>query len=276
MWEFQSALTRAFDFVLKPFELFPPLVGLLAVSAVTGVVMLLIFGYTSDQTRIAKSKDRVKAHIMEMWIFRNDPRAMFLAIGGVARHNLQYLRHSLRPIVFIFIPVLLIMVQLGIRYASGPVPVGKTARVVVELRGGARPTDTPMTLESPLGARVVSPPLRMDGRGQIAWKVRGEVPGAHTLTFVTPTGSLTKTFAVAPISRVGRVTAISARAGTWDAFLYPSDAPIPRGSVVERVVIEYPPRDLRVFGVNVHWLIIFFAASVVVGYALKGAFGIEV
>jgi len=276
MWAFQNALTKAFDFILKPFELFPPLVGLLAVSAVTGVVMLLIFGRTSDQVRIARAKDRVKAHIMEMWIFRNDPRAMFLAIGGVARNILQYLRHSLRPIVFIFIPVLLIMVQLGIRYASGPVPVGTTARVTVELREGVRPTETPVTLESRLGARVMAPPLRVDSTGQIVWKVRAETRGPHTLTFATPTGTVTKGLAVGPDPRVGKVTAISARSGTWDAFLYPSDAPIPEDSVVERIVIEYPPRDLSVFRVNAHWLVVFFLASVIVGYALKGVFGIEV
>jgi uncharacterized membrane protein (DUF106 family) len=276
MGEFQSVLTKAFDLLLKPFELFPPLVGLLVVSAVTGVVMLLIFGHTSDQARITREKDRVKARIMEMWIFRNDPRAMFLAIGGVARHNLQYLRHSLRPIVFIFVPVLLIMVQLGIRYASDPVPVGKMTRVTVQLREGAKPTETPVTLGSPLGARVMSPPLRVNAKGQIAWKVRGEIPGPHTLSFDTPTGPLTKVLVVGPDPRVGKVTAISARAGTWDAFLYPSDAPIPRGSVVERIVIEYPPRDLTLFGINVNWLIIFFVASLIVGYALKGVFGIEV
>lgn len=276
MWAFQNALTKAFDFLLRPFELFPPLAGLLVVSAVTGVVMLLIFGRTSDQTRITRAKDLVKAHIMEMWIFRSDPRAMFLAIGGVARHNLQYLRHSLRPILFIFVPVILIMVQLGIRYASAPLPTGATTRVTVELREGVKPTETPVTLSGPFGARVVSPPLRVDAKGRIAWKVRGEIPGSHKLSFSTPTGPLTKTLIVAQQPRVGKVVSVSARSGTWDAFLYPSDAVIPSDSVVERIVIDYPPRDLGVFGVNVHWLIVFFIASVIVGYALKGVFGIEV
>jgi uncharacterized membrane protein (DUF106 family) len=276
MWAFQGAVTKAFDFILKPFELFPPLVGLVAVSAVTGVLMLLIFGHASDQARITTAKDRLKAHIMEMWIFRNDPRAMFLAIGGVARYNLQYLRHSLRPIVFIFVPVLLVMVQLGIRYASDPLPCGASARVRVELREGVRPTETAVTLESPLGVRVMSPPLRVDAKGTIDWKVRAEIPGPHTLSFATPTGPLTKVLFVAPDLRVGKVTAISARGGTWDAFLYPVDAPIPGGSVVERIVIDYPARDLSVLGLNLHWLVVFFVVSVAVGYALKGVFGIEV
>ncbi len=178
--------------------------------------------------------------------------------------------------MFIFVPVLLIMVQLGIRYASAPLPTGATTRVTVELREGVTPTETPVTLASRFGARVVSPPLRVDSTGQIVWKVRAETRGQHTLTFVHADGPVTKTLIVAHDPRVGKVTSVSARSGTWDAFLYPSDAPIPSDSVVERIVIEYPPRDLSVLGVNVHWLIVFFLASVIVGYALKGVFGIEV
>ncbi|MBM3307323.1 MAG: hypothetical protein FJY74_03270 [Candidatus Eisenbacteria bacterium] len=276
MQTIQNALTKAFDIFLRPYELFPPIVGLLVVSALTGVVMLLIFGRASDQARIARAKDRLKAHIMEMWIFRSDPRAMFLAIGGVARHNLVYLRHSLRPIVFLLVPVLLIMVQLGIRYAHGPVPVGATTRVTAYLREGAAPTTTPMTLSGPLGVRVLSRPLRVDSERRVVWNVLAETPGEHRLTLETPGGRLTRSLAVGPLQRVGKVRAVAAREGTWDAFLYPSATPIPRDSVVERIVVEYPPRDLRVLGLNVHWLVVFFAVSVAVGYALKGVFGIEV
>ena len=276
MWALQNALTSAFDFILRPFQALPPVVGLLVVSAVTGVVMLLIFGRTSDQKRLGETKDRLKAHIMEMWIFRNDPRAMFLAVGGVARHNLQYLRHSLRPIVFVFVPVVLIMVQMGIRYASGPVPYGQTTRVRVELREGNLATKTPVTLTASPGVRVMSAPLRIDSEGEIDWKLRAELPGEHTLTFETPTGPVTKSFTVGPQRRVGTIAAIAARAGTWDAFLYPVDQSIARDSVVERIVVDYPARDLSILGLSLHWLLVFFVVSVVFGYALKGVFGIEV
>jgi len=273
---FLSAVTKAFDFILKPFELLPPIVGLLVLSAATGVVMLLIFGRASDQRRIAEAKDRLKAHIMEMWIFRSDPRAMFLAIGGVARHNLAYLRHSLRPIVFLIVPVVLIMAQCAVRYGNGPVPSGRTVRVTAYLRDGLAPTANPVSLRGELGARVMSPPLRNDAERRIDWNVRAEIPGSHALVFETPGGAVVRTMVVGPQTRVGRVAGVAARAGTWDAFLYPSGEPIPRDSVIERIQIEYPPRDLSVLGVNPHWLVVFFVVSVVVGYALKGVFGVEV
>jgi hypothetical protein len=40
--------------------------------------------------------------------------------------------------------------------------------------------------------------------------------------------------------------------------------------------VAYPHRELRFLGITVHWLIAFFVISVAAGFALKGAFGIEV
>ena len=132
MWPILRAITTAFDAILTPFAGLHPWVGLSVVSVVAGVVMLLIFGKTSNQKKIGETKDKLKAYIMEMWIFRNDTVVMFSAIGSVIKSNLQYLRQSLRPLVFLFLPVLIIMVQLGIRYADEPLLPG--GRTVVSVR----------------------------------------------------------------------------------------------------------------------------------------------
>jgi hypothetical protein len=276
MWTILSGITRAFDWLLKPFELLNPWVGLSVVSVVTGVVMLLIFGKTSNQRRIAETKEKLKAYIMEMWIFRNDTRAMFSAIGSVVVNNLRYLQHSLRPLVFIFVPVLLIMVQLGIRYANAPMKPGDVSIVSVELRDGVRPTESGVDLLPGVGYRILSPALRIDSSREIQWKVLAELPGRRELTFVTPEGIVTKEFVVQWRGRLGTVGAVRARAGSWDAFLYPSEPPLGRGSAVRAITLVYPARDLAFLRFNVNWLIAFFIISLAAGYALKGVFGIDV
>ncbi len=276
MWPILSAITAALDVFFGLFAWAHPVVPLLAVSVMTGVVMLLVFGKTSNQQRIAETKDKLKAYIMEMWIFRNDTRVMFLAIGNVIRNNLQYLRHSLRPLVFILIPVLVIMVQLGIRYGSEPVAPGEDAIVRVTLNAGVRPTEIDLTLEAPFAARIASAPLRIDSSREIDWKVQGILPGTHELVLNTPGGPVTKTFVVAGEPGVRTVGAVRARAMTWAAFLYPSEPPIPRGSVVKSIEVHYEPAELSLFGVGLHWLLVFFIVSVAAGFALKGVFGIEV
>jgi uncharacterized membrane protein (DUF106 family) len=276
MWPILRTITKIFDGIFAPFSNLHPWVGLAVVSVVTGVVMLLIFGKTSNQKKIGETKDKLKAYVMEMWIFRNDTRVMFLAIGNVFRNNVQYLRHSLRPLVFLIVPVLVIMVQLGIRYADEPVMPGQVSVVTAHVREGARPSEIPMELTASKGVRIVSPALRIDSEGDISWKVMAEMPGEHVLSVTTPDGAVTKALSVGPERRLTKVGALRARANSWNAFLYPSEEPIPSDSVIESIHVTYPHRELRVFGLTVHWLIAFFIISVAAGFALKGVFGIEV
>lgn len=276
MWPILSGITRAFDVALTPFARLHPWVGLIVVSVVTGVVMLLIFGKTSNQRKITETKDKLKAYIMEMWIFRNDTLVMFSAIGNVIKNNLQYLRHSLRPLVFILVPVLVIMVQLGIRYGNRPFEPGDVTVLSVELREGVRPTETNLELVAPMAVRVLSRPLRIDATHEVEWKIQALMPGTHRVSLTAGEEVLTKSVAVGPERRVEKLADVRPTAGTWDAFLYPSEAPIPRSSIVKAIRIGYPPRQLSLFGLNVHWLIAFFVVSVAAGFALKGVFGIDV
>jgi len=276
MWPILRAITGAFDAILTPFARLHPWVGLAVVSVVTGVVMLLIFGKTSNQKKISETKDKLKAYIMEMWIFRNDTLVMFLAIGSVIRSNVQYLRHSLRPLVFLLLPVLVIMVQLGIRYANEPLMPGDTAVVSVKLREGTVPSQTDLTLVAPKGVRVISPALRIDSKSEVDWEIMAEQPGHHQLALETPGGTVHKSLDAGPERKLGKVSAVKARANSWNAFLYPAEPPIPGDSIIESVHITYPHRELKCLGLTVNWLLAFFIISIAAGFALKGVFGIEV
>jgi len=276
MWPILRAITKAFDAVMMPFAGLHPWVGLAVVSVVTGVVMLLIFGKTSNQKKIGETKDKLKAYIMEMWIFRNSTLVMFSAIGNVLKSNVQYLRHSLRPIVFLIVPVLIIMVQLGIRYANEPLMPGDTAVVAVKLKEGAAPSQTDLRLIAPKGIRVMSPALRIDAESEVDWEIRAEQPGKHELVLVSGDREVRKSLDVGPRRRLGKVGFMKARANSWNAFLYPAEPPVASDSIIESVTVTYPHLELKFFGLTVHWLVAFFIISVAAGFALKGVFGIEV
>jgi hypothetical protein len=194
----------------------------------------------------------------------------------VLKNNVQYLRHSLRPLIFLIVPVLIIMVQLGIRYADGPLMPGDRAVVSVKLKEGAAPSSTDLTLVAPKGVRVVSPALRIDAEGEVDWQIMAEQPGHHELVFETSGGEVRKDVEVGPTRTLRKVGSVRARANSWNAFLYPSEPPIPGDSVIESVRVTYPHRELKFFGLTIHWLIAFFIISVAAGFALKGVFGIEV
>ena len=250
--------------------------GFSVVSAVTGVVMLLIFGKTSNQKKIAETKDKLKAYIMEMWIFRNDTRVMFAAIGSVLGSNLQYLRHSLRPLVFLIIPVLVIMVQLGIRYADEPLMPGDRTVVSVKLREGVVPTATPLEFRAPKGVRVVSPALRIDSKSEIDWEISGGASGA-----VPAGGRDTQRHGAQAAGR--RPSQEAGQGGRRQAAgQHVERVPVPSGaarSVQLRHRVDprhvSPPRA-QVPRAHGQLALAFFIISVAAGFALKGVFGIEV
>ena len=277
MWPIVSAITRAFDVAMKPFATLHPWVGLAVVSAATGVVMLLIFGKTSNQAKIAETKDTLKAYIMEMWIFRNDTRVMFSAIGRVAVNNLRYLRHSLRPLIFILVPVIVIMAQLGLRYEKEPLVPGASYIVSVKLRDGAVPSETDVELIGSWGARRISQPLRIDSAGVLEWEIVPMLQGEHEIyAMVGGEDVVTKSIVVGPERVIRKLGAVRSAAGTWQAFLQPSEEPIPRDSIIESISVRYPSRRLYFLAFGVHWLLAFFVISVATGFALKGVLGVEV
>ncbi|MBD3235996.1 MAG: hypothetical protein GF330_04785, partial [Candidatus Eisenbacteria bacterium] len=105
MWIIASILNTIFDVLLFPFRSMHPFFGLLIISVITGIVMLLIFGRTSNQKAISGTKSKLKAHIAEIWLFRDDLLQMLGSILRVLGYTGRYLAHSLRPLIFILVPV---------------------------------------------------------------------------------------------------------------------------------------------------------------------------
>jgi uncharacterized membrane protein (DUF106 family) len=282
MWAIASALNGIFDLLMAPFQGMHPLVGLIVISVVTGIVMLLIFGKTSNQKAIRVAKGRLKAHIAEIWLFRNDLLQMLLAIARVLANTGRYFAHSLRPLIFIFVPVLVIMIMLGVRYELRPFTVAETAVLSVRVDNPAWTQGDEVQLVSSPDIEVVSPALRIPALGDIEWKVRAARPGWHEIIVRTPGGETSKRILVAEEGKAAdkvraKLAAARGRALSGSFLLFPTEPPLAAATGIRSIEIkDWPHRKLSVFGLGVHWLIVFFAVSLVAGYAVKGIFGVEV
>ncbi len=278
MWVIASLINGIFEVLLAPFRSMHPSVGLLVVSAVAGIVMLLIFGKTSNQDAIRRAKGRLKAHIAEIWLFRDDLVQMLLAVVRVLGNTGRYFCHSLRPLVFIIIPVLIIMVMLGVRYEYRPFRTGETAILTVSLNDPSWARGAEVQLVGSEGVEVASLQLRIPQRAQIAWKIRALAPGVHEITLLTPGGDVTKKVHVQEDGSPMTPIASSRGRAFSGAFLaFPVEPPLPGSSGIRSIrIADWPHRDLRVFGLKIHWIIVFFVGSLAAGFSVKGLFGIEV
>jgi uncharacterized membrane protein (DUF106 family) len=268
MWYVNAALTRFFDALVWPFQRWPA-GGLLVISILTGVAMLLMFKATSNQRAIRRTRDLIRAHMLAMRLFRDEAAVVVASQKKVLRTNLTYLRYAVVPIVFILPLVVLIMVQLNLRYGPAPARPGEAVVVKVVFDGAL---DDDVTLAAPEGVAVETPALRIPYKREADWRVRPARAGEYELVVQTKEKSYAKELVVGEAA-VGRVSARRV-AGLWAQLMNPGERPL--SSELKEIEVKYPSRENRLFGLGVHWVLTFFVVSLVAAFALKGVLKTEV
>ena len=273
-----TPLRLVFDALLYPFRELPPLVGLGVVSALTGIAMLWVFKLTSDQTALAAVKRQIHAGLFEIRLYNDDLRAIFRAQRHILRHNLSYLRLSLAPMIWMLAPLLLVVAQLQFHYGYAGLEPGARVVLKAELRTapGAQdgtPVRPAVSLEAPEGLRVETPAVWIPGLRELAWRIAADRPGDYELRLRVGDAVATKTVRVT--GAVVRRSPVRV-SGLLDQILYPAESPLPGSSPFRSISVGYPEREIDVFGMGLHWMIVFFVLSIAVAFALRNRLGVTI
>jgi hypothetical protein len=262
--------TALFDPLLAPFGHGPAWFDLLLWPVLAGVLALVAYKYVSNQRGIERAKDRIRAHLYEIRLFRHDPLVVLGSTGKILLRNVVYLGHNLLPMVVVLAPMLAVLTQLEANYAFAPGRVGSVEllRVEVDAKAGVAPRE--VRLELPAGVVLDAPPVRTPD-GEVFWRLRAEAEGDHVLSLRMGEQTITKTWAIGGAHRKVPVK----RTKSWDALLYPGEPALPADSPLRTVSLAYPERDLGLLpGGELGILALFFGVSLVAGFALKGRFGV--
>ncbi|MEW6366423.1 MAG: hypothetical protein AB1714_17495 [Acidobacteriota bacterium] len=267
------AFGKTFDLLLYPFQNVNPWVGMTLVSLLTGLLMLWVYKYTSNQEGIKSVKDKIKAHLLELRLYKDNFQATIQAQKKILGYNARYMFYALKPMLVMLVPIVLILIQLDLWFGYRPLKPGESVLLKVKL--DRSPLQTDLTLQPSPGVEIETPPLRVEEGKEIDWRVRGTQYGDHTLTFTVDNQSFTKQLVVSrkPIAKMSRARVQN---HLFDRLLAPGESPIPAGLPVTRVELVYPGQEMNLFGWSIHWLISFFILSIVFGFGLKGFFGVEV
>ncbi|MBN1826585.1 MAG: hypothetical protein JW958_09975 [Candidatus Eisenbacteria bacterium] len=272
MWPLVSAVTAFFDGLIGLFGGMNPLVGLTVVSVLTGGIMLVIFRYTSNQEAIARAKGRIKAYILEVRLFQDDLGLQMAAQRRILATNMNYMRHALTPMLVMLVPVLIILIQLDVRYAHRPFHPGEKTIVKVRLDENADPSA--LTMRVPDGLVAETPPLRIAGEREVDWRIRVEKEGTHELSFdLGGETAMKRVIAGGGLIKLAQGRYVDGALALWT---HPAEPPLPKDARIRSIEIAYPERNMALWGVNLHWLLVFFVVSVVFGFAIKGWVGVEV
>jgi len=268
MW---SALNAAANTVFGPwFRLlgaFPPAVQVCVTALPVTLFALLVFRFASSQSGIRAAKDGIKAHLLELWLFKDDPGVLLRAQGQVVVSSLEYLGHSLAPLLLMVVPVGLLVAQLEARFAFRPLAGGEAAIVTATFAvPEAAAAAALLASTGSTGVVVETPALRTaDGR-QALWRVRGATAGTHVLQ----AGGVPVEVVVGPPGPA--LAAATYGPGDWRLAGYPAARPLEAGPLLA-LEVEYPRARGEFLGLSsASWLLM--GATLVLGFALRGAVGV--
>lgn len=267
-------LTALFGALMLPFRNLPPLAGLAFLSVITGILMLLVFKWASNQKAVAAARDRMQGRLLEMRLFSADPLQVLRAAGSLLIDNLVYMRCLLAPMLVLTVPVVLLLAQAAAWFEWRPVRPGESVVVTARFAPGASAGALDGAVLMP-GKYVTAetPVLRMPSTREAAWRINPDNPGRFTLKIRAGGRVYGKQFVagkkLAPAwpARVSR--GLAARA------LNPGEPALPRGALRE-IRVHYPARTLTLGGRPVHWLLIFLIISLAAAWALRGVFRVSV
>ncbi|MFB0566795.1 MAG: hypothetical protein ACETWK_14090 [Candidatus Aminicenantaceae bacterium] len=258
-----------------PFRNLSPWFGMILISLLTGLMMLLIFRFASNQEGIRKVKDKIKAHLLELRLFKDSLRLTLKAQGKILRYNLKYLSYSVKPLLIMIIPLVLILFQLNLWFGYQSLKTGEETILKVKLKEYQNPLDFDIAIEASQALIIDTPPLRIEDENEINWRLKAREKGLHILNFEINDQKFTKKVSVAQRSFT-KISPLKVSRNFIDEMYNPGEAPLPGALPVKAVEVMYPSKNMDLFGWRIHWLIVYFALSIIFGFVLKGIFRVEI
>ena len=252
-----------------------PWIGMILISFLTGIMMLVVYRSTSNQEGIRQVKNKIKAHLLELRLFKDSLSISLRAQGKIFRYNLKYIGYSAKPLLVMIIPLILILIQLNLWFGYHSLAPGQKAILKAELEMNQSLLDTEFKIETSSGLVVETLPLRIEDKGEVNWRFQTEEAGIHELALTVNGQRIVKKVAVAQ-SPISKISPVKIRRNFIGEVFNPGEAPLPGNIPVKSVEIKYPSKPMNLFGWRIHWIIVYFALSIIFGFAFKGVFRVEI
>lgn len=275
-----AAIAYVVAALLAPFSALPAWVGLCVVAALSGVVAAIAFRFTSNQKALKRVSDQVRASLLAMRLFSDDPRNTLRAQGGLLAASAKRLVLSLPPLVVLIIPFTLLLAHLAMYYEFRPLPrslspLNEAALLEVETSTDAWPTLMNLKPVCPEGvtldARVREPATR-----KIVWRIIASRPVRGVIQFPLDGATVAKEIVIDDTSAdLSFASPRRAGPGLWDRLFFPGEPAFDAASPIQSITIQYPTRETPIFGHAVPWWLTFFVVSILAALAVKPLVGVQ-
>lgn len=225
---------KAFALLCIPGRLLGEWGELAWVSLVLGAGMALLFRWLVDRPRLEAARARLRAALLELWLFRHDPWVVLWAERELMVANVAYLRAFFVPLAAAMLVSAPLLIQAYGRWGLEPAQVGKALLLSAQLAPGS---DWEVDLEWVKGQGTILPPVREPARNRLVWRIEPAVPGTLVLALRSRGGSAEFPLLV---GRAGQSIAALRAKGGLQQILNPQASGLEAGANFSSIQAQYP------------------------------------
>ena len=265
-----TLLNAISDALLGPLAGWPPLLTLVLLSAIAGVLMAIVFRFTSRQQALRRVADLSRAQVLAIKLFKDDPVGMFRSLGQLMKYTGLRLWYSLPPALVMLVPFVLLLAQLAQRYEYRPLQPGETVIIQTQLAPMAWPQSAEVTLQLPSQIEIEARPLRDHQQHTIYWRVRVIEAAPATLNLHVGSEQVAMPIALAgDEKRLLRVTAMRPGTSFWDRLLHPGEPGFDADDPLQGITVHYTRRATPLLGFDVPWWLTFVLVSMLAAVLVR-------
>jgi uncharacterized membrane protein (DUF106 family) len=256
-----------------------PLAIVITVSLVVGLLMVVLFGYTSDQKAIGIAKDQLKAHLLAVRLYRDQIPVVMGSYGKILRGTGRYLKLAFKPLLYVIIPITLLIVQIDRYLGATPIPPNAPFLLTVHLSDQYVSSLTAdalnsVTLDLPPEITMTAPAVHIPAESEIVWRLAGSREGRYEVKIADGGESVEKAVCIG--SDLARISTARLRGYFWERMFSSAEPALPENTPIDSISINYPDRNIEVAGYGMNWIWLFFILSMVAGFIFKELLGIQI
>jgi hypothetical protein len=259
--------------LFAPVALLPGWLSATIVSVVTGILLLAVFKYTSNQRAIKRVRDDIDANMLALKLFKDSTAVSLRAQGRLLAGAGRLFVLAIVPMLVMIVPVALLLGQLSLWYQARPLQVGEETVLTLKLGGNSGSPLPAVTLQPSDAVEVAAGPVHIPSQRELCWRLVARRAGEHRLRLQVGDQSHDKDLAIGE----GFLRVSPLRPGwDWMAMLEnPWEPPFRPGSAVQSIELVYPDRSSWTSGTN-WWIGYWFVVSFIAAFAFRDALGVHV
>ena len=245
---------------------------LLILSVVTGLVMIVLFGYLSDQKAVHNAKDQLRAQMLAVRLFQDQPQVVLRAYGRIITGTGRYLRVSFKPLAIIIVPMIALLIY-GDRYL-GSLPFQANQPILFKVQLDKPGALDNVALRLPPGLSESAPAVHIADNNEVDWRLVASAEGHYTVNLLAEGQQVGKQVVVS--TNLAHLSDCRMRGHFFQRLLDCAEPALPAASSVRLLAVNYPARDFDLGPWTTNWLVIYFVVSLAAALLFKFILGIEI